>query len=64
VQQLVPGDDQIAIASTMTLPCPSTTGPVDGATAAGFLTRLRKLIEYPLDIVRWILPKYFTKVIV
>lgn len=44
-------DDQTAIATTMTLTLSIDQRAVDGATAARFLTRLRELIEYPLDIV-------------
>jgi pyruvate dehydrogenase E2 component (dihydrolipoamide acetyltransferase) len=51
VRQPVVRDDQIASATTMTLTLSINHRTVDGATAARFLTRLRKLIEYPLDIV-------------
>jgi pyruvate dehydrogenase E2 component (dihydrolipoamide acetyltransferase) len=51
VRQPVVRDDQIASATTMTLTLSINHRAVDGATAARFLTRLRKLIEYPLDIV-------------
>jgi pyruvate dehydrogenase E2 component (dihydrolipoamide acetyltransferase) len=51
VRQPVVHDDQIAIATTMTLTLSIDHRAVDGATAAGFLTRLRDLIEEPLDIV-------------
>jgi pyruvate dehydrogenase E2 component (dihydrolipoamide acetyltransferase) len=51
VRQPVVRDDQIASATTMTLTLSINDRAVDGATAARFLTRPRKLIEYPLDIV-------------
>jgi pyruvate dehydrogenase E2 component (dihydrolipoamide acetyltransferase) len=51
VRQPVVRDDQVAIGTTMTLTLSIDHRAVDGATAAGFLTRLRKLIEQPLDIV-------------
>ena len=43
--------DQVAIATTMTLTLSIDHRAVDGATAAGFLTRLKELIERPLDIL-------------
>ncbi len=43
--------DQVTIATTMTLTLSIDHRAVDGATAAGFLTRLKELIEEPLDIV-------------
>lgn len=51
VRQPVVRDDQVAVATTMTLTLSIDHRAVDGATAAGFLTRLRELIEQPLDIV-------------
>ena len=51
VRQPVVRDDQVAIATTMTLTLSIDHRAVDGATGAGFLTRLRELIEEPLDIV-------------
>ncbi|MGH3259912.1 MAG: dihydrolipoamide acetyltransferase family protein [Streptosporangiaceae bacterium] len=51
VRQPVVRDDQVTIATTMTLTLSIDHRAVDGATAAGFLTRLRDLIEEPLDIV-------------
>ena len=51
VRQPVVHDDQISIATTMTLTLSIDHRAVDGATAAGFLTRLKDLIEEPLDIV-------------
>ena len=44
-------DDQVTIGTTMMLTLSIDGRAVDGATAAGFLTRLRELIEQPLDIV-------------
>ena len=51
VRQPVVHDDQISIAITMTLTLSIDHRAVDGATAAGFLTHLKELIEEPLDIV-------------
>ncbi|MGH3216914.1 MAG: dihydrolipoamide acetyltransferase family protein [Trebonia sp.] len=51
VRQPVVHDDQVTIGTTMTLTLSIDHRAVDGATAAGFLTRLRELIEEPLDIV-------------
>jgi pyruvate dehydrogenase E2 component (dihydrolipoamide acetyltransferase) len=51
VRQPVVRDDQVATGTTMTLTLSIDHRAVDGATAAGFLTRLRELIEQPLDIV-------------
>jgi pyruvate dehydrogenase E2 component (dihydrolipoamide acetyltransferase) len=51
VRQPVVHDGLITIATTMTLTLSVDHRAVDGATAAGFLTRLRDLIEEPLDIV-------------
>ena len=51
VRQPVVRDDQVTIAATMTLTLSIDHRAVDGATAAGFLTRLKDLIEEPLDIV-------------
>jgi pyruvate dehydrogenase E2 component (dihydrolipoamide acetyltransferase) len=51
VRQPVVNGDQIAIGTTMTLTLSIDHRAVDGATAARFLTRLRELIEQPLDIV-------------
>jgi pyruvate dehydrogenase E2 component (dihydrolipoamide acetyltransferase) len=51
VRQPVVHDDQVAVATTMTLTLSIDHRAVDGATAAGFLTRLKELIEEPLDIV-------------
>ena len=51
VRQPVVHGDQIAIATTMTLTLSIDHRALDGATAARFLTRLRELIEQPLDIV-------------
>ena len=51
VRQPVVDGDQVAIATTMTLTLSIDHRAVDGATAARFLTRLRELIEQPLDIV-------------
>jgi pyruvate dehydrogenase E2 component (dihydrolipoamide acetyltransferase) len=51
VRQPVVRDDQMTIGTTMTLTLSIDHRAVDGATAAGFLTHLRELIEEPLDIV-------------
>jgi pyruvate dehydrogenase E2 component (dihydrolipoamide acetyltransferase) len=51
VRQPVVRGDQVIIATTMTLTLSIDHRAVDGATAAGFLTRLKELIEQPLDIV-------------
>jgi pyruvate dehydrogenase E2 component (dihydrolipoamide acetyltransferase) len=51
VRQPVVRGDQVVIATTMTLTLSIDHRAVDGATAARFLTRLRELIEQPLDIV-------------
>ena len=51
VRQPVVRDDRVTIATTMTLTLSIDHRAVDGATAAGFLTRLKELIEEPLDIV-------------
>jgi pyruvate dehydrogenase E2 component (dihydrolipoamide acetyltransferase) len=51
VRQPVVQADQVTIATTMTLTLSIDHRAVDGATAAGFLTRLKELIEQPLDIV-------------
>ena len=51
VRQPVVQGDQVTIATTMTLTLSIDHRAVDGATAAGFLTRLKELIEQPLDIV-------------
>ena len=51
VRQPVVHDDQVTIGTTMTLTLSIDHRAVDGATAARFLTRLRELIERPLDIV-------------
>ena len=51
IRQPVVRDDQVTIATTMTLTLSIDHRAVDGATAAGFLTRLHELIEQPLDIV-------------
>jgi pyruvate dehydrogenase E2 component (dihydrolipoamide acetyltransferase) len=51
VRQPVVRGDQVATGTTMTLTLSIDHRAVDGATAAGFLTRLRELIEQPLDIV-------------
>jgi pyruvate dehydrogenase E2 component (dihydrolipoamide acetyltransferase) len=51
VRQPVVHDDQVTIATTMTLTLSIDHRAVDGAAAAGFLTQLRDLIEEPLDIV-------------
>ena len=44
-------DDQVTSATALTLTLSLDHRAVDGATAAAFLTRLRGLIEQPLDIV-------------
>ena len=49
VRQPVVRDDQVAIATTMTLTLSIDNRSVDGATGAGFL--LRELIEEQLDTV-------------
>ena len=51
VRQPVVQGDQVTIATTMTLTLSIDHRAVDGATAARFLTRLKELIEQPLDIV-------------
>jgi pyruvate dehydrogenase E2 component (dihydrolipoamide acetyltransferase) len=51
VRQPVVDGDKVTIATTMTLTLSIDHRAVDGATAARFLTRLRELIEQPLDIV-------------
>jgi pyruvate dehydrogenase E2 component (dihydrolipoamide acetyltransferase) len=51
IRQPVVRGDQVAIATTMTLTLSIDHRAVDGATAAGFLARLKELIEEPLDIV-------------
>ena len=51
VRQPVVRDDQVTIATTMTLTLSIDHRAVDGATAARFLTTLRGLIEQPLGIV-------------
>ena len=51
VRQPVVRDDRVTIAATVTLTLSTGHRAVDGATAAGFLTPLRELIEEPLDIV-------------
>ena len=50
-RQPVVREDQITIGTTMTLTLSIDHRAVDGATAAGFFTHLRDLIEEPLDIV-------------
>jgi len=50
-QPVVDGGDQVSVATTMTLTLSIDHRAVDGATAARFLTRLRELIEQPLDLV-------------
>jgi pyruvate dehydrogenase E2 component (dihydrolipoyllysine-residue acetyltransferase) len=50
-RQPVVHGDQVTIATTMALTLSIDHRAVDGATAARFLTRLRELIERPLDIV-------------
>ena len=51
VRQPVVRDDQVTIATTMTLTLSIDHRAVDGATAARFLATLRGLIEQPLGIV-------------
>ena len=51
VRQPVVRGDQVTVGTTMTLTLSIDHRAVDGATAARFLTRLRELIEQPLDIV-------------
>ena len=51
VRQPVVRGDQVTIGTIMTLTLSIDHRAVDGATAASFLTRLRELIEEPLDIV-------------
>jgi pyruvate dehydrogenase E2 component (dihydrolipoyllysine-residue acetyltransferase) len=51
VRQPVVHGGQVTIGTTMTLTLSIDHRAVDGATAARFLTRLRELIEEPLDIV-------------
>ncbi len=51
VRQPVVCDDRVTIGTTMTLTLSIDHRAVDGATAAIFLTRLKSLIEQPLDIV-------------
>ena len=51
VRQPVVRGDQVTIATTVTLTVSIDHRAVDGATAAGFLARLKELIEEPLDIV-------------
>jgi pyruvate dehydrogenase E2 component (dihydrolipoyllysine-residue acetyltransferase) len=51
VRQPVVHGDEVTIATTLTLTLSIDHRAVDGATAARFLTRLRELIEQPLDIV-------------
>jgi pyruvate dehydrogenase E2 component (dihydrolipoyllysine-residue acetyltransferase) len=51
VREPVIRDDQVTIGTTMALTLSIDHRAVDGATAAGFLTRLKELIEEPLDIV-------------
>jgi len=51
VRQPVVDGDKVTIATTMTLTLSIDHRAVDGATAARFLTRLRELIEQPLDTV-------------
>jgi pyruvate dehydrogenase E2 component (dihydrolipoyllysine-residue acetyltransferase) len=51
VREPVVRDDQVTIGTTMTLTLSIDHRAVDGATAAGFLARLKELIEEPLDIV-------------
>jgi pyruvate dehydrogenase E2 component (dihydrolipoyllysine-residue acetyltransferase) len=51
VRQLVERGDQVTIATTMTLTLSIDHRAVDGATAAGFLTHLKELIEEALEIV-------------
>ena len=51
VRQPVVRADQVTVATTMTLTLSIDHRAVDGATGAVFLTRLKELIEEPLDIV-------------
>ena len=51
VRQPVVREDQITIGTTITLTLSIDHRAVDGATAAGFLTGLKQLIEQPLGIV-------------
>jgi pyruvate dehydrogenase E2 component (dihydrolipoamide acetyltransferase) len=51
VREPVVRDDQVTIGTTMMLTLSIDHRAVDGATAAGFLARLKELIEEPLDIV-------------
>jgi pyruvate dehydrogenase E2 component (dihydrolipoamide acetyltransferase) len=51
IRQPVVREDQVVVATTMTLTLSIDHRAVDGATAAGFLTRLKELIEEPLGIV-------------
>lgn len=51
VRQPVVHDDQVTIGTTMTLTLSIDHRAVDGAAGARFLTRLRELIEQPMDIV-------------
>ncbi len=51
VRQPVVRGDQVTIGTTMALTLSIDHRAVDGATAAGFLARLKELIEEPLDIV-------------
>ena len=51
VRQPVVHGNQVTIGTTMTLTLSIDHRAVDGATAAGFLTGLRELIEEPLNIV-------------
>ncbi|MBO0785646.1 MAG: 2-oxo acid dehydrogenase subunit E2, partial [Actinobacteria bacterium] len=50
-RQPVVRGDQVSIGTTMSLTLSIDHRAVDGATAAGFLTKLRELIEDPLGIV-------------
>ncbi len=50
-RQPVVREDQITICTTMTLTLSLDHRAVDGATAVGFFTHLRDLIEEPLDVV-------------
>ncbi|MGH3279614.1 MAG: 2-oxo acid dehydrogenase subunit E2, partial [Trebonia sp.] len=51
VRQPVVREDQVAIATTMTLTLSVDHRAVDGATGARFLASLKELIEQPLDVV-------------
>jgi len=51
VRQPVARGDEVAVATIMTLTLSIDHRAVDGATGAGFLARLKELIEQPLDIV-------------